>query len=149
MGKGNIVQGHDLDVSHHQRTTAKGSYLLIFSLGAPLRRLTIGRFGSFDFLEGYYLYVGSAMGSGGLTARLAYHQLQRKRQPHWHIDYLRPHLRLVETWTVASELRLECLWCRALNQLPLLSVPVRGFGSRDTAAPRTSSMPTNALACAT
>jgi Uri superfamily endonuclease len=110
----------------------KGSYLLLFRLPTDLRQIAIGRFGLFDFAPGYYLYVGSAMGSGGLEARLAYHRTRQKRRPHWHIDYLRPHMQLVETWAVASSLRLECDLCSHLAQLPTLSVPVRGFGTRDT-----------------
>jgi Uri superfamily endonuclease len=110
----------------------KGSYLLICRLDAPLRQLAVGRFGSFDFAAGHYIYVGSAMGSGGLEARLAHHRLRDKPRPHWHIDYLRPHLHLLETWAVSTNERLECVWCRALAATPGFEIPVAHFGSRDT-----------------
>lgn len=113
----------------------KGSYLLLFQLDQPLTRLQIGKFGVFDFAAGAYLYVGSAFGSGGLPARLAYHQRRQKQRPHWHIDYLRPALRLLEAWTVSCPLRLECNWCGALARLSQLQTPVPGFGARDTGCP--------------
>ncbi len=113
----------------------RGSYLLIFRLETVLQSVAIGRFGRFDFPSGYYVYVGSAMGSGGLPARLAYHRRRHKARPHWHIDYLRPWMSLMETWAVSSQQRLECSWCQSLLSLPGLSIPVRGFGSRDTGCP--------------
>jgi Uri superfamily endonuclease len=113
----------------------KGSYILILRLEQPLAALPIGRLGCFDFAPGCYLYVGSAFGSGGLAARLAYHQRRYKARPHWHIDYLRAETRLGEAWSVAGVGRLECRWCRALGALPGVSIPVAGFGSRDTGCP--------------
>lgn len=113
----------------------KGSYLLVLQLETALQQLKIGQLGSFDFAAGYYLYVGSAFGAGGLPARLAYHQREYKEKPHWHIDYLRPYTHLLEAWTVACSKRLECHWCQALGALPDLHIPIRHFGSRDTGCP--------------
>lgn len=114
------------------RSTVKGSYILILQLVRPVLGLRVGRLGSYDFAAGYYLYVGSAHGSGGLAARLAYHQRPQKAHPHWHFDYLRAEGRLREAWTVAGPERLECVWCKALRNQPGLTMPVPGFGSRDT-----------------
>jgi Uri superfamily endonuclease len=113
----------------------KGSYLLVLQLTQPVAALQVGRLGRFDFAPGYYLYVGSAFGAGGLEARLAHHARRHKPRPHWHIDYLRAHALLREAWTVAAPWRLECAWCRRLAELPGVSVPVPGFGSRDTGCP--------------
>ena len=110
----------------------KGNYLLILHLEQDLQHLPVGRLGCFDFAAGYYLYVGSAFGSGGLAARIGYHQQPRKARPHWHIDYLRPHTRLIEAWAIATPLRLECLWCAKLTAIPDIQTPVRGFGASDT-----------------
>ncbi len=110
----------------------KGSYILVLQLEQPVRGLSVGRLGSFDFAPGFYLYVGSAYGSGGIDARLAYHLRRQKDRPHWHIDYLRAEARLREAWAVAGAERMECIWCKALSELPGVSIPVRGFGSRDT-----------------
>lgn len=113
----------------------KGSYILVLQLSQPLLALPVGRLGSCDFLPGYYLYVGSAFGPGGLEARIAHHRQRRKARAHWHIDYLRPHARLREAWTAAGPLRFECRWCRALAEAPGVSIPVPGFGSGDTRCP--------------
>ncbi len=37
--------------------------------------------------KGYYIYVGSARGPGGVRARLRRH-FSRDKKPWWHIDYL-------------------------------------------------------------
>ncbi len=108
----------------------KGSYLLVFQLRDEIRRLQVGRFGCFDFAPGYYLYIGSAFGSGGLAARLRHHARCDKPRPHWHIDYLRPHMQLLAAWTLPA--RVECVWCRAAAASSWLSAPIRGFGARDT-----------------
>lgn len=110
----------------------KGSYILVLWLDQPHAGLQIGRLGRFAFAPGCYLYVGSAFGSGGLRSRLAYHQRQAKARPHWHIDYLRAVTCLCEAWTVASDIRLECVWCKMLATHPEVNIPVHGFGSRDT-----------------
>jgi Uri superfamily endonuclease len=110
----------------------KGSYILVMQLERPLEGLAIGRLGHFDFAAGFYLYVGSAYGSGGLAARLAHHQRRLKARPHWHIDYLRGQARLREAWSVAGPRRMECAWCEALAAHPAVSAPVPGFGSSDT-----------------
>ena len=109
----------------------KGSYILVLQLEQPLAGLQVGRLGQFAFAAGFYFYVGSAFGAGGLAARLAYHTRQKLR-PHWHVDYLRAATRLREIWTVSGPERLECCWCQRLLAHPALTVPVPGFGSRDT-----------------
>ncbi|MEI6777195.1 MAG: GIY-YIG nuclease family protein [Chloroflexales bacterium] len=111
---------------------AKGSYVLVLHLDHAITDLQVGRLGSFNFPAGYYLYVGSAFGAGGLAARLRHHERGDASRPHWHIDYLRAHARLCEIWTVSGPLRMECRWCAALTAEPGVSLPAVGFGSRDT-----------------
>jgi len=65
---------------------AKGTYVLIAFAG-QMKRLEIGRLGTFAIVPGFYAYVGSAFGSGGLRARIGHH-LESTTAPHWHIDYL-------------------------------------------------------------
>jgi len=50
----------------------KGTYVLIASV-PQMKRIEIGRLGRFDIIPGYYAYVGSAFGSGGLRAHLGHH----------------------------------------------------------------------------
>lgn len=109
----------------------KGIYLLLLHLESPLDNLEVGRLGRFCFAAGYYLYIGSAFGAGGIPARLAYHRQAIKARSHWHIDYLRPYTQIIETWSAACSVSRECAWVRALADLPHLSVPVPRFGARD------------------
>lgn len=111
---------------------AQGSYILVLQLEQAVGDLQIGKLGQFTFPAGYYLYVGSAFGPGGLEARLRRHERREKARPHWHIDYLRAHARLCEIWTVGGGVRLECRWCAALAAIPALATPAPGFGASDT-----------------
>jgi Uri superfamily endonuclease len=113
---------------------SKGTYLLRLQLPQP-HRLRVGRLGSYHFAAGHYLYVGSALGPGGLQARLAYHQRRKKVRPHWHIDYLRPYAWLQEAWTITCTRNLEEEWGSALLLLPEIQTPVPGFGASDTRLP--------------
>lgn len=110
----------------------KGTYLLILRLDRDIDGLPVGKLGVLDFPAGYYLYVGSAFGPGGLPARLAYHARREKARPHWHIDYLRKHGRLEEAWCVACAERLERLWVDALSATPAVQPVAPGFGASDS-----------------
>src|SRR6266545_2148173 len=107
----------------------KGIYLLMMWLDAELDSLAIGRLGAYRCAAGYYLYVGSAFGPGGLAARVAHHERPIKARPHWHIDYLRAYACLVETWLVGTAARIECCWASALADAPGLIIPIPGFGA--------------------
>ncbi len=58
----------------------KGTYVLV-AFVAEMKRLEIGRLGAHDVVPGFYLYVGSAFGSGGLRARIGHH-LESTASPH-------------------------------------------------------------------
>lgn len=102
---------------------ARGTYALLLYCERP-GRVRVGRLGWMKLERGYYVYVGSALGPGGLEARLGHHR-RRARRPHWHIDYLRRRCALVEVYSRESEERLECEWARALG------AGVAGFGASD------------------
>ncbi len=110
-----------------------GTYILVLHVNRETE-ISIGRLGTFHLPTGYYLYVGSARGPGGLTARLARHLRERKRS-RWHIDYLLREARVVEIWTASSPEKLECLWAQALLRMPDARIPVSGFGSSDCVCP--------------
>ena len=63
---------------------AKGTYVLIVFV-PRMRRLEIGRLGSYDIIPGFYAYVRSALGAGGLRARIQHH-LESVAEPHWHFS---------------------------------------------------------------
>ena len=122
-----------------------GTYALLLKLDKQ-ERIAVGKLGAFDFPAGYYLYVGSALGPGGLRARLARHRRSREsssqsnsgqtsKKLHWHIDYLLQRAQLVEVWSVASEERLECKWGEVARGLSGAQVLVGGFGSSDCRCP--------------
>ncbi len=50
----------------------QGSYILILHLNRP-ERIAVGKLGKCSFPAGYYTYVGSALGPGGLASRLKHH----------------------------------------------------------------------------
>lgn len=107
----------------------KGTYALRFHLDQPLS-LVVGRLGARTLPLADLIYVGSALGSGGLAARLNRHSCPNK-PAHWHIDYLTTVL-TPTIWRIdASGARLECAWVRELLALPGAWAPIPGFGSSD------------------
>ena len=106
-----------------------GTYALILSSSAD-QSVQIGRLGQLHVQPGFYVYVGSAFGPGGVLARVAHHR-QRTAQPHWHIDYLRVVAPLTEIWYAYDPLRREHQWAEALRQLRGASTPLQRFGASD------------------
>ena len=127
-----------------------GTYVLILLLraGQPIQ---VGKLGSFDFPAGYYIYIGSAFGSGGLAGRLGRHLAMTKPDSplHWHIDYLRDWAPIVEIWfserlTPREHLTLreqltpredatprEHDWAALVSRLPGSNYPAPRFGASD------------------
>lgn len=109
--------------------TEKGAYALHMSLENPIN-LRIGKLGIFSFPAGDYVYVGSALGSGGLRGRVGRHIRSRKRF-HWHIDWLSQVARLIGCCYVITDQRLECQWSKALLACEDAYFPAQGFGASD------------------
>lgn len=109
-----------------------GAYVVAFRLSAP-RVVHVGRLGGFAFPAGWYLYVGSARGPGGLRARLARHRrrMGRSKRIHWHVDYLREAAVWAGAWALAGNERLECAWVAILRGLPGARIVAPGFGASD------------------
>ena len=106
-----------------------GTYALI--LRATSRRIIrVGGLGRLAMQPGFYVYVGSALGSGGLKARVGHH-LRPVKSPHWHIDYLRRETEGVAIWYAYGTVRQECAWANAFSSLKGSVIPLRGFGSSD------------------
>lgn len=106
-----------------------GTYALVLSCSRT-EVVQIGKLGLLEIRRGFYVYVGSAMGPGGMRARVAHHEKISQR-PHWHIDYLRPHTRLDRVWYSRHRIRREHRWARTIHSLRGASVPMAGFGSSD------------------
>jgi Uri superfamily endonuclease len=114
----------------------KGTYIFLMAV-SRMSRLQIGRLGSFDIIPGYYAYVGSAFGSGGLRARLGHH-LESAAQPHWHIDFLLTVAVPAEIWYAISDRKLEHDWAELLQKASFFREPIPRFGSSDYRRSRTS-----------
>lgn len=109
-----------------------GTYLLVLQ-STTAASLQIGNWGKLSLRPGFYLYVGSALGPGGVRARVLRH-LRTRIPKHWHIDHLLSALSLIEVWTCYSPKRLEHFWARSLFQGQGIS-QIPGFGSSDCSCP--------------
>lgn len=110
-----------------------GVYVLFLHL-AEERTLEIGRLGDLVFPPGFYAYVGSGRGSGGLASRIARH-LCHPKPLHWHIDALRAQARPLKLWLIEGMQPRECAWAQALSRLAGASFPAPRFGASDCHCP--------------
>ncbi|HJJ39473.1 MAG TPA: GIY-YIG nuclease family protein [Methanocorpusculum sp.] len=88
----------------------KGIYCLLVKNSVE-QSIRVGALGTIMFPAGYYIYVGSALGSGGLS-RVSRHIRffhEHYRKPKWHIDYLTMNAVLEKTFCAETEERLECV----------------------------------------
>jgi Uri superfamily endonuclease len=106
-----------------------GTYTLILS-SAVAKPVNIGKLGTLFVKPGFFVYVGSAFGPGGLKARIKHH-INHSSRPHWHLDYLSPALKLCEIWYTYDQMRREHQWATIHSQAKKASVPLPGFGSSD------------------
>jgi Uri superfamily endonuclease len=106
-----------------------GTYTLVLNSSIQ-NQVAIGKLGSILLKPGFYVYVGSAFGPGGLRARTNHH-LRYSRRPHWHIDYLAPSLRLHEIWYTYDPTRREHQWAEIHANSRRTLIPLPGFGSSD------------------
>jgi Uri superfamily endonuclease len=110
-----------------------GTYALLLRSDTPVV-IQVGSLGQLVVEPGFYLYIGSALGPGGLRGRLGHH-LKPVTRPHWHVDYLRQVAQVVEIRYVISGERLECAWARQLAALAEVSIPLKKFGASDCDCP--------------
>lgn len=108
-----------------------GTYALVLSAMAEAV-VQIGRLGVLQVRPGYYVYVGSAHGPGGVRARVAHHCRQALR-PHWHIDYLRLVLPLTAIWYTYDAQAREHQWAAVVQCTRGAAIPLRRFGASDCA----------------
>ena len=106
-----------------------GTYALVLRARRK-KRLNIGKLGILNLQPGYYVYVGSAFGPGGLKARIGHHR-NKSSQNHWHIDYLSEYLPPNEVWYTHDAAHREHQWAQVLSLAAGASIPLPGFGSSD------------------
>ncbi len=107
----------------------RGTYALMLQSHASVS-LRVGALGNITIYPGYYIYVGSAFGPGGLRARISRH-IKRSKKLHWHIDYLRQHTTLQEVWFDSYPARQEHRWAEALESSGRMRIPFPRFGASD------------------
>ena len=108
----------------------RGTYCLCISLRRELE-LEIGALGTIGFVQGLYVYVGSAL--NGLEARVRRHLRTSRgdfKAIHWHIDYLlrEPEVDIGGVYVLLSDLREEC---RIAGEVGKQGASVKGFGCSD------------------
>lgn len=114
---------------HPGLQSTPGTYALILSAVAD-ELVQIGRLGQLQVRAGFYVYVGSAFGPGGVRARVAHHSRGAAR-PHWHIDYLRVAAHLTTIWYTYDTRRREHQWAEVLQGTRGASIPLQRFGASD------------------
>ncbi len=106
---------------------SEGSYILLLTATQP-SRIQVGKLGRMRIEPGCYVYCGSAMGPGGLRARITRH-LRRKKANRWHIDFLREVVSEVSAWYLVAS-NEECDFAADLLERGCMA-PMKGFGSSD------------------
>jgi Uri superfamily endonuclease len=104
-----------------------GAYALALELPNPTM-ISAGAFGSHTLPAGAYIYGGSAMGPGGISARVRRH-LRGTKRLHWHIDQLttQPNIVAIGGFSDIGECEIVR---RVVERLDAWQ-PVKGFGSSD------------------
>ena len=106
-----------------------GTYALVMACVSD-QRVEVGKLGRLHVRPGFYAYIGSAFGPGGLKARIA-HYVKISRRPHWHIDYLRSILDIDEVWYTYDSEQHEHQWADTFSRLKGATIPMAGFGASD------------------
>ena len=106
-----------------------GTYALVLP-AASKKSIEIGKIGAIEIKSGFYLYVGSAFGPGGVKARIKHH-VKKSSRPHWHIDYLTANLPPDEVWYSYDRKHREHQWVKVLAGVKGASIPLDGFGASD------------------
>ena len=91
-------------------------------------RTQVGALGEFAFPSGLYAYVGSAQRNR--AARIRRH-LSRDKTKRWHVDYFRPHTRVVAVTLCEGSKDDECRLASRLIETLGASRACPGFGASD------------------
>ncbi|MBN2625407.1 MAG: DNA/RNA nuclease SfsA [Spirochaetales bacterium] len=106
----------------------EGLYLLLLELQND-RMIKTGALGEWEYPSGWYIYVGSARKN--LTKRLERH-IRKRKNFHWHIDYLRNEAIQAKALPIRTQERGECLLARETALLfPGERNFLKGFGCSD------------------
>ncbi len=102
-----------------------GTYALIMK-SSEQQTIPVGKLGHLHIEKGFYVYVGSALGNGGICARIRHH-MRTAQTLHWHIDYLRVFVCVEAIWYSNDRNHREHRWAHIFENIPVhtFSVKVR------------------------
>lgn len=108
---------------------------IIFIENLVDQNIIIGSIGLIHFKKGFFAYVGSALGGGGLRPRVERH-LRKRKKIFWHLDYLttNEHFEITTIVLIPTSNKLECQINRIIiDKLEKLneSETLKNFGSSD------------------
>ena len=108
-----------------------GVYMLLLEVTRDVT-VNVGSLGTLRFEKGFYIYVGSARGPGGLRARLARH-VKGPSRIRWHVDYLtsRSDVRVVAVAVSETTLDAEEALSSEMLKRECIKPQIKGFGSSD------------------
>lgn len=106
-----------------------GTYALLFFCRKSFQA-HVGKLGRIHASPGYWIYVGSAFGPGGLQSRLGHH-LKPSRRPRWHLDYIKSYMSPMGIWTTTDTVKREHDWAGLLADFSGATLPISGFGASD------------------
>ena len=101
----------------------KGSYILLLFLSNDMKVKSKAK--EWFLANGYYIYIGSAKGKGGIKGRVMRY-LNPNKKKHWHIDYLLPYAMIIRIFVLCEVEEKELV-----KRLSMMFDPVVGFGSSD------------------
>ncbi|NVM31414.1 MAG: GIY-YIG nuclease family protein [Candidatus Helarchaeota archaeon] len=114
----------------------QGVYALIIE-NRKEENLQIGKLGTFLFPKGYYVYIGSALGS---TSTSLEHRLKRHlsslKKLFWHIDYLlnSENIKIISILSAPTPDRKECELASAISRQKNAEILISHFGASDCQA---------------
>jgi len=107
----------------------RGTYALILR-NRTSDEQNVGALGKVTLRSGYYIYIGSALGPGGIRARVSRH-LKTSKKLHWHIDYLRRKMPVNAVWYATTTSVQEHHWASTIRRWSIVTIAVKGFGASD------------------
>ncbi len=111
------------------KMTVKGIYVLILRMNTD-NDIIVGKLGELKFRTGFYMYIGSALGTGGFK-RVTRHFNVANGKNHarkWHIDHLLPHSQVIGAVLLPTD---EALECTVAKEFVEISRGIKGFGCTD------------------
>jgi Uri superfamily endonuclease len=114
-----------------RRLSPRGTYIVVLTLEVATHFPVVGKFfRDVTLPPGFYTYIGSAFGSGGVWARVAHH-VRHAIRPKWNLDFVRPAMAVEEVWFTFDNIKRECTWAKLVHSVLRGNVVVPRFGSWD------------------